>query len=189
MPLRKQSHSTSVHQLKVTLRDTKPPIWRRIQVTSDTTLAKLHEILQIVMGWTDSHLHQFVIDQEYYGVPLPDFGFEVKNEKRLKLGDIASGEKRKFAYEYDFGDGWQHEIVVEKILPVEAGKQYPICITGKRACPPEDIGGTGGYDDFVEAIKDPRHPQHEEMLEWAGGSFDAEAFDVEAVNRELKIGQ
>lgn len=186
MPRLNQASSLSIYQLKVTLRDSKPPIWRRIQVKSNTTLENLHDVLQTVFGWTDLHLHQFVIDQAYYGVPHPDFGFEVKNERRVKLGEVALSEKNKFIYEYDFGDGWEHEILIERILPVEAGKQYPICVTGKRACPPEDVGGIWGYDRFVEAIKDAQHPEHGEMLEWVGGSFNPEEFDIESVNQELK---
>ena len=175
-----------VYQLKVTLKDSKPPIWRRIQVTGDTSLFKLHRILQVVMGWTDSHLHQFIVRDSYYGTPHPDFGFEVRNEKRVALAEIASSPKTKFMYEYDFGDSWEHEVLIEKILSPEAGVRYPNCLTGKRACPPEDCGGVWGYASLLEAIQDSHHPDHEEMLEWVGGSFDPEAFDLDTVNRELK---
>ena len=186
MSPRKKTENRSVYQIKVTLRDSKPPVWRRIQVTSDATLYKLHWILQVVMGWTNSHLHQFIIDREYYGEPHPDYGYEMINERRVKLSEVVSDVKDRFIYQYDFGDDWEHEILVEKILPPEAGVRYPICLKGKRACPPEDCGGVWGYDSFLEAIQNLDHPGHDSMLEWAGGSFDPEAFDLDEVNRELK---
>lgn len=185
MSSRKQSPSPAVYQLKVTLRDSKPPIWRRIQVPATISLYKLHHILQVAMGWTDSHLHQFIVGNTYYGVPDPEWDLDVKNEQRVKLNQIAPQEQAKFTYEYDFGDSWLHEIVVEKIMPPEEGQHYPVCIKGRRACPPEDCGGIWGYDSFVEAIRDPSHPEHDEMLEWVGGEFAPEAFDLEAVNQQL----
>jgi len=174
----------SVYQLKVTLKNSKPPIWRRIQVNSDINLYRLHQHLQVMMGWTDSHLHQFIVHGEYYGTPDPDF--EVRNETSLKLDRVVSEAGDEFVYEYDFGDSWEHLILVEKILQPETGVNYPICLTGKRACPPEDCGGIWGYGDLLEAIQDPAHPEHEEMLEWLGGSFDPEEFDVDIVNQRLK---
>ncbi len=180
--------SHTVYQLKVTLRDSKPPIWRRIQVLADIPLSKLHRILQAAMGWSDSHLHQFIVGDTFYGIPDPDSFMDTgtKYESRAKLNQIAPAEKFKFVYEYDFGDSWEHLILVEKILPATEGAQYPVCLTGKRACPPEDVGGVWGYDEFLEAIKDPKHPDHEEMLEWADGDFDPEAFDLDAINKALK---
>ncbi len=185
MPARKLLATPTIHQLKVTLYDSKPPIWRRVQVPSDITLSKLHTILQVVMGWTDSHLHQFIVGTTYYGIPDPDSDRDVKSEPRAKLNQIAPQENAKFTYEYDFGDDWLHDIVVEKILPAVEGRHYPVCLKGKRACPPEDCGGVWGYASFLEAIRDPSHPEHDDMLEWAGGDFDPEAFDVETVNRQL----
>ncbi|MBA3442179.1 MAG: plasmid pRiA4b ORF-3 family protein [Pyrinomonadaceae bacterium] len=189
MPTRKSPTDISIYQMKITLRGSKPPIWRRVEVRSDTTLHNLHWIIQTAMGWTNSHLHQFIVGQQYYSQPdfgIDEHGVDVKNERAIKLGQIASRAKAKFIYEYDFGDGWEHEVVVEKILTAEAGMHYPKCLTGKRACPPEDCGGVWGYAGFLEAIKDPEHPEHEDMLEWVGGSFDPEAFDIEEVNQELK---
>jgi hypothetical protein len=178
---------TDVYQIKVTLKHSKPPIWRRIQVQGDTKLSKLHLILQTAMGWWNAHLHQFIIGNTYYGEPHPDYGFEMRDERKVKLNQIAPREKSKFIYEYDFGDSWEHELLVEKILPPEEGVFYPRCIKGKRACPPEDIGGVWGYDDFLETIKDPNHPEHEDMLEWIGGEFDPEEFDLDEVNEALKL--
>jgi hypothetical protein len=176
----------SIYQLKVTLKDIRPPIWRRIQVKEDTTLYKLHQIIQLAMGWTNSHLHQFIADGVYYGEPHPDFGFEVVNEKRTRLNQIMSNLKDKFVYEYDFGDSWEHEIVLENILEPETKTRYPRCIKGKRNCPPEDVGGVWGYSNFLEAIHNKDHPEHEEYLEWIGDSFDPEEFCLEDVNQELK---
>jgi hypothetical protein len=180
-----QPADSYVYQIKVTLEDISPPIWRRIQITSDTTLVKLHRILQIIMGWYDYHLHEFIIDNIDYGQPDPDSMFEVKNEKNVKLSKLVLGERAKFTYIYDFGDNWRHKILVEKILPLEPNKQYPVCLKGKRACPPEDCGGVGSYYDFLEAIQNPENPEHEDMLEWAGGSFDPKTFDIDKINREL----
>ena len=175
-----------VYQIKVTLRGSKPPIWRRFQVASNTSLVQLHRILQRVMGWEDYHLHQFVVDGIMYGSADMTGDLDTVDEKAVTLGAIVRREKFKFIYEHDFGDGWDHELLIEKILPLEAGKSYPICLTGKRACPPEDCGGIWGYSEFLEAVQDPDHPEHDEMLEWAGEEFDPTAFDLRAVNAELK---
>ncbi|MEW5939286.1 MAG: plasmid pRiA4b ORF-3 family protein, partial [Chloroflexota bacterium] len=178
---------TSICQIKVTLQDSRPTIWRRFLVGDNVTLAKLHDILQIVMGWTNSHLHHFIIDGEYYSEPFDDeFGMETKNEAHYKLSQFVGGEGFKFRYEYDFGDSWMHDLIVEKILPAEKGVYYPVCIKGKRACPPEDVGGVWGYDDFLEAIANPNHPERKEMLEWIGADFDPERFDLDEINERLR---
>jgi hypothetical protein len=175
----------SIHQLKVTLLGMRPPIWRRIQVPSDVTLARLHDILQMTMGWHDSHLHQFRVGETTYGDPGILENLDVRNERTARLNQVAPGEKHKLYYEYDFGDGWEHEILVEKVLPPEPGVRYPLCLIGKRACPPEDCGGIWGYADLLEIIRDPEHDEHESMMEWLGGDFDPEAFDVEVINQRL----
>ena len=182
----KQSLDVHVYQMKVTLEDSKPPIWRRIQVTSAVTLYKLHHILQIVMGWSNYHLHEFNIDDVHYSEPSSDDEYKVRNEKTVKLSQVIFKEGAKFAYLYDFGDYWYHKILVEKILPPEPDIHYPICIKGKRACPPEDCGGIWGYYDFLRIIQDPNDPEHDQMLEWAGGSFNPEAFDLEDINQQLR---
>jgi len=186
MPAQKAPAGQTIYQLKVTLRGSKPPIWRRLQVRSDITLAKLHQILQVAMGWTDSHMHQFIVGGTYYGVPSKELDLDVKSERTAKLDRIAPAEKSHFGYEYDFGDDWIHEVLVEKILPPAEGVHYPVCITGKRAGPPEDCGGIWGYEELLAAIRDPQNPEHEEMLEWVGDDFDPEAFDLDAVNAELR---
>ena len=177
----------TIYQIKVTLNDSKPPIWRRFLVEDKTTLLKLHDILQIVMGWTNSHLHHFIIDGEFYSEPFDDeFGVETKDSSRYKLNQFVGRDGFKFRYEYDFGDSWLHDLVVEKILPAEKGARYPVCVAGKRACPPEDVGSIPGYEDFLKAISNPKHPEHEQMLEWVGGDFDSEKFSVDEVNKALR---
>ncbi len=181
-----RSMTPVVYQIKVTLKGSKPPIWRRMQVTSATTLAQLHRILQRVMGWEGYHLYQFVVGGMEYGDPRMLEEREGEDARRVTLASLVRGEKAKFLYEYDFGDSWDHELLIEKVLPCEAGKYYPVCLTGKRACPPEDCGGIWGYASFLDAIQDPQHPEHEAMLEWVGGEFDPDAFDLDEVNRELQ---
>jgi len=161
-------------------------VWRRLEVPADLTLAQLHWILQDTMGWTDSHMHQFVVGRQRYGRPVRDVGDDdTIGENGVRLADVARA-KAKFVYEYDFGDSWEHEILVERVGPPEPGATYPRCTGGARACPPEDCGGFMGYAGFLEAIANPRHRDHEDMVEWIGGSFDPEAFDLEAVNRSLR---
>ena len=183
---RKAAAPGRVYLLKITLKDSKPPIWRRVEVADDITLAQLHQIIQVAMGWTDSHLHQFSLGRTDYGVPHPDDGGEVRDERRYKLNQLLTAPKQKLNYEYDFGDSWTHELLLEQVREPEPGVTYPRCITGKRACPPEDCGGVWGYADFLEAIADPDHPEHDELLEWVGGEFDPAAFDVDEVNVELR---
>lgn len=177
--------SASIYQLKITLRDSRPPIWRRVLVPSSVNLYKLHQIIQISMGWTDSHLHQFVIDGEFYGIPSAEDWEPKINERQFTLEQIAPSLKRKFVYEYDFGDSWLHEIIVEKITSPTANEKYPQCIKGKRACPPEDVGGIFGYETLLDALQDENHEEHKSYLQWLGGEFDPEAFDLVAINQEL----
>ncbi len=180
-----------IYQFKITLKDTSPPVWRRIQV-ADCSLGDLHEVIQIVMGWQNSHLHQFVIDGEYYGSTAPDdFGFgmdmEVQDEDGILLSQIVKGNRKvQFRYEYDFGDNWRHEILFEKTVEAEPKTKYPRCFEGERACPPEDVGGPWGYADFLAAIADPKHENHRGMKQWVGGKFDPEKFSVDRVNKELR---
>ena len=185
MAPRKSAFSQAVYQLKITLKGAKPPIWRRVQVLDTTTLEQLHPIIQLAMGWTDSHLHQFTIDGVDYGQPMPEYDFNVRNEKTAKLSQLVTGEKFKFLYTYDMGDCWDHEILLEKVVLQEVDQHYPICLAGKRACPPEDCGGVWGYAAFVAAIQERSHPDHEQMLEWIGGDFDPNQFDLAEVNQQM----
>ena len=187
MATRKKAQS--VYQLKITLRDIRPPIWRRVQVRSDATLGHLHWVIQFAMGWTNSHLHSFSLQGVEYSMLMPDLGLDdldMRDEQPVKLSKVITGEKFKFFYTYDFGDSWEHEVLVEKVLKAETDSDYPTCIKAKRACPPEDCGGKWGYQEFLEAIKDPEHPEHESMLEWVGGSFDPEDAELDEINTLLK---
>jgi hypothetical protein len=178
-----------LYQLKITLRWIKPTIWRRVVVRCDMTLDRLHQVIQMVMGWTNSHMHHFNVGDTFYGRPSPelaDMGSEELNEKQFKLAEIAPTAKNKFMYEYDFGDGWLHEVVVEKVLPPDPAFKHPICLAGANACPPEDCGGPPGYDNLLEILADPKHPDHAQMAEWIGGKWDASRFDLEAANALLK---
>ena len=180
----------SIYQLKITLKGFRPPIWRRFLVASKVSLEDVHDILQIVMGWTDSHMHEFSMGSDRYGVPDVDFPSDIQDEAKYRLDQVLKKEKDKLNYTYDFGDGWEHEVVLEKILPFETGIALPVCLEGSRACPPEDIGGIGGYAMFLDAISDPEHPEHESMLEWIAedidGDFDPEYFDLAEVNNLLQ---
>ena len=177
---------TSVYQIEVLLKGSSPPIWRRFQTISDISLHKLHQILQVVMGWTNSHLYRFDIASAHFGEPDPEYGTEMKDSRRAKLSVLALGEKDKIIYEYDFGDSWLHEILIEKALPAEPKIRYPVCLAGKGACPPEDCGGIWGYNDLLKIIKDPSHEQYDEIMEWLGGEFDPDKFELDEVNKMLR---
>jgi hypothetical protein len=184
MAMAKQNPQT-VYQLKVTLRDSKPPIWRRLLVDSDITLPRLHRALQIAMGWQDYHIHAFRVDDEAYGVREGDMDC-LRDETHVKLNRLLRREKDSLIYEYDFGDGWEHKVLLEKILPPDDALATPRCIKGKRACPPEDCGGIYGYCELLDTLADPAHPDREEMLEWLGGAFEPETFSLDAANERLK---
>jgi hypothetical protein len=184
---------TPLYQLKITLRQSNPPIWRRVVVRSDMALDRLHTVVQIVMGWTNSHLHQFLAGSgfavTYYGVPDPesaDMGNKTLNEKRYTVADLAPAARRKFSYEYDFGDSWEHQILLEKILPPDPAFKHPALLAGANACPPEDCGGLPGFYNLLGILADPKHPEHEEMSDWIGGEFDPSAFDLDGINAVLK---
>jgi hypothetical protein len=182
-----------VYQFRITLLDAPRPIWRRIRVR-DGTLDNLHEQIQTAMGWTNSHLHHFRIGGALYGDPLlmgENFGeMAYRDSTTTLLSAILprDGTPMLFEYEYDFGDGWRHEVSAEGRPPAEAKERYPACLEGEGACPPEDVGGVWGYADFLEAIADPDHEQHDELLHWAGGKFDPEAFSPAAATRRMRQG-
>jgi len=178
-----------IYQLKVTLKHIRPPIWRRVQVPGDIGLAALHGVIQTAMGWDDYHLYAFTVDGEpYYQDRETAMEIGGRIIGRTRLNQVVTREKAHFLYEYDFGDDWEHEILVEKIVPAEPGIQYPRCLAGKRACPPEDVGGVWGYEQFLEAIANPDDEEHDDLLQWAGGEFDPEAFDVERTDAALGRG-
>ena len=180
-----------VYQFKISLSGIRPPVWRRIQVPETYSFWDLHVAIQDVMGWADYHLHEFVIlspktrQEMRIGIPDEDdfgFGKVVLPGWREKIDDYFIQEKTSADYMYDFGDGWVHKITLEKVLPREKNIKYPICIKGKRACPPEDCGGIGGYYNLLEIIKNPEHEEYEEMINWLGGEFDPDHFSVKDVS-------
>ena len=184
-----KNKSDHIYQFKITLNGVSPPIWRRIQVPGTFTFLKLHNAIQKVMGWHDSHLHQFSIidpstgEQLEIGIPEndPEWQGEILHENKQKIANFITIENSKARYIYDFGDNWDHIIVLEKILPIDKNVKYPVCIAGKRACPPEDCGGVWGYEELLQIISDPDHEEYEEMKEWLGDEFDPEHFDVKEV--------
>lgn len=185
-----RSKAKSIYQLKITLRGSKPPIWRRVQVPGSATLDMLHAVIQIAMGWEESHLHQFFVDGATYAPPDSGFVdpfFAANDEARARLNKIAPQEGAKFTYEYDFGDGWEHTILVEKILDPEPDARYPRCVAGRMACPPEDCGGIWGYYGLLDTLADPKAPDHAELVEWIGGEFDPTAFSPDEVNAEFEM--
>jgi hypothetical protein len=180
----KSKDSSAIFQLKITLKRSQPPIWRRLLVPGKTKLNWLHEIFQDAMGWGHCHLHQFKVGDCFYSMPDPEF--EAFDERKFRLQDLAALPRKRFSYEYDFGDGWDHQVVVEKI--VEKDPRYsghPVCLAGAGHCPPEDCGGMGGFYELLEIIQDPKHPQHKEMTDWLGSGFDPEAFDLVRTNSRL----
>jgi Plasmid pRiA4b ORF-3-like protein len=181
-----------IYQLKVVLLGSKPPVWRRLQVPGDARLDWLHAVLQVAIGWTNSHLHQFKVGADCYSDTRHHFAEyegdpEILEERKFTLRQIAPREQDAFRYEYDFGDSWEHEITVEKILPADAAAaKTALCLDGARACPPEDCGGLGGYDNLLKILKNRKHPEHKSMKEWLGRAFDAAAFDVAKTNLWLR---
>lgn len=178
-----------IYQIKVTLLGTTPPIWRRLLVPAGMTLEQLHDVLQAAMGWEDCHMHDFRIGQKRFGKPDPNnrlMGLPATgNERTVRMFSVLAKVGAKAVYTYDFGDGWEHSLAVEKVLAPDPGLAYPICTAGKLHGPPEDCGGIPGYYHLLEAIRDPDHEEHEEMLEWIGDGFDPDAFSVDEVNRRL----
>jgi hypothetical protein len=181
--------SKAVLQIKITLEGVQPSIWRRVQVLSDCTLGQLHRVIQAVMGWEDYHLHEFIFKRKVYAIPDPDddlYERKVTDERQVRLSVLVPRVGMRFQYHYDFGDNWRHDLLLESISISDPGSQYPVCVAGARNCPPEDCGGYHGYAGFLEAIRDPEHKEHERVLEWIGGHFDPEFFDLDQVNQALR---
>lgn len=181
MPGKKQ-----VYEFKITLKDIKPPIWRRIQVPNHYTFWDLHVAIQDAMGWLDCHLHEFRIPDSRgntlsFGIPDEEFEDDTRPGWESRVSRFLNLERPVFEYVYDFGDNWRHKVELEKVLPVERGKQYPLCIKGKRACPPEDCGGPWGYQNLLEILADSEHEEHADMKSWVTsmkeGPFNPEEFD------------
>jgi len=178
-------------QLKIALKDIHPTIWRRIEIKDDITFYELHHIIQIVMGWWNSHLFEFRIKgMEPIGITDEDWmdeDMDMIEATELKVSEIKPHEKMKFEYIYDFGDYWRHTLTVEKIKTAEQNRFYPQCTGGERNCPPEDVGGFPGYMHLLEVLKNKRHPDHKDMIEWLGEPYDPEEFDANETNEELQF--
>ena len=184
-PIPKAEPST-IYQLQITLLDSNPPIWRRLKVPGKVTLEDLHYIIQWAIGWENCHLHRLIVDDVHYSANPCDLDMEEKPSQKFRLNQLGLSAGEAFGYVYDYGDNWEHGIAIEEILPDEEGIGHAVCVAGERACPPEDCGGLWGYYEFLKAINDPNHEEHEAMLDWIGGSFDPEGFDLQQVNRALK---
>jgi len=175
----------TIYQLKLTLRGIRPPIWRRIETPATVSLFDLHRTLQAAMGWTDTHLHQYIQDGVYYGPPDREFGQDIVSERRTLLKDVLNRPKARLLYEYDFGDGWEHDVILEAIIDADPAAKYPRVTGGRRSCPPEDSGGPYRYPEIIAALDDARHPEHESMREWVGEHFAPERFDLVTANDRL----
>jgi len=180
------ARSLEIYQFKVTLIGIAPPIWRCIQVPGGFSLAQLHRALQVAMGWENYHLYMFQLGSKKYGPPDVDEDDDLGliNAKRVRVRAVLPGVGLKFTYVYDYGDNWQHELLLEAVVMPDPATEYPRCVAGERRCPPEDVGGIGGYARYLDAMFDPNHAEHEEMMMWRG-PFDAEEFLVEKVNQKL----
>jgi hypothetical protein len=181
-----------IYQLRVALDEIQPTIWRRLWVADTLTLAKLDRIIQAAMGWTNSHLHEFKIAGQRYGIPDDEWPDDnpPADDRRSHIGSVLGDSVDEFSYLYDFGDHWQHTVKVEKLLKPNEINTWPTCLAGQNACPPEDVGGIGGYMEFLEAVRDPTHDEHIAMWRWSGGPFDPAGFDLNATNaaiRKLRI--
>lgn len=187
---KKAANTGNVYQFKITLQGSSPLVWRQFEVPEDVSLAELHDVIQIVMGWEDAHLHQFATKTERYAPrsPYDDSGFDDESidEGTVKIKEVVGRKGARLQYEYDFGDGWDHLLQLEEVKQPEPNVTYPVCLKGKGACPPEDCGGVWGYEHLLEVIADPKHEEHDELLEWLGEDFDAEEFDLEEVNEILR---
>jgi len=184
-----------VYRLRITLRGIRPPIWRLVQVPDALRLSSLHDVLQTVIGWTDSHLHRFEKDGKHWGVPEEDEddGAETIDESRTTIGAVLTTPGDSMLYVYDYGDNWRHSVKLEKILPASEVVR-PVCLAGERHCPPEDVGGVPGYAEFLEVVFEPGHEEYEHYVRWAGGPsplnrsvgrFQPEEFNITAVNDAL----
>ena len=182
----------SSYHLKIVLNQTKPPVWRRLQVPGSASLGWLHAVIQVAMGWTNSHLHQFRVGDQVCSDPafqLDEYEGDppVLNENKVTLVAAAPRQNDVLEYEYDFGDSWHHRVTVEKIAgPEPASVMGALCLDGARTCPPEDCGGAWGYDNLLKILRNPKHEEHDSMKEWLGRPLDAEQFDRDKVNKYLK---
>jgi Plasmid pRiA4b ORF-3-like protein len=181
--------SDAILRLKIVLADTEPPIWRRIEVPAEMTLKELHRVIQAAMGWDDEHLFQFHVGRETVAGPgMGGGGFGAPRTigaGRVTLDDLAARGVKRFTYLYDIGDSWEHKIQIERSLPADPAAAYPRLVDGALQCPPEDVGGIPGFYAFLDAISDPKHPDHDDRIDWYGGVFDPEEIDTERISKDL----
>lgn len=182
---KKNASSRNIYKLKITLDYIDPPIWREILIDSETLLPDLSKIIQTVMGWYNTHLHHFRIDDEIYSLPDEESLSDEIDYSDISIGSLITAEKQKLYYDYDFGSGWEHIIVVEKILAYDTKEILPFCIDGKRNCPPEDCGGPAGYEKILEKLKSPENDDYMDLIDWLGEEYDPEAFEIDAINEML----
>ena len=180
--------SMTIYRVRVSLLDIEPPIWRRIELSSQTTLRQFHRILQIAMGWENSHLHEFLVGLQRYGIPDPTYDEpgDVVPEGKVRLSDFLSTPGAQIRYHYDFGDCWQHAIELESEIEAVAGIEYPHLVDGARSCPPEDCGGVSGYADLLNILMDPQNEEFQHMRAWAGDKFNAEVSSAKTINMRLR---
>jgi hypothetical protein len=184
----------TIHQLRITLNESKPLIWRRIQVDSSATFLELHIAIQLAMGWTNSHLFSFMTEGinieipteegEYFDTILPEGGRKL-NALQEKIENYFKEAGDEITYLYDFGDSWEHHVILEKIIPAQKEIKYPVCIEGNMNCPHEDSGGINGFYEKLEILNDPEHHEHKEIATWLGENYDPEFFDIDYANRQL----
>jgi tetratricopeptide (TPR) repeat protein len=186
MSPKKKIDGPIAYKLKLTIQGVEPPIWRRLLVRGDTNLAALHDIIQTVMGWGDSHLHVFTIEKVEYGSCFDEDELEFEDDSGYILDDVLDGKKMKFSYMYDFGDSWEIEVAVEAVEPVDEDNVYPVCLAGERSGPMEDSGGAWGYSEKLEILQNPEHPDYADIVEWMGDDWDAEYFDLAELNDALQ---
>ena len=171
--------------MRIQLNDVEPAVWRRLLVPAAVRMSTLADILLAVRGWSNAQLHAFEVGEQRYGMDDDDPPEDEIDEQTVTVLQALRGVTR-FTFEYDFGDSWEHEVIVEELTRSDAGLKHAVCLDGANACPPEDVGGPPGYSTFLRAITDPGHEEHEAYLEWVDGSFDPTAFDLGKVNTRLQ---
>jgi hypothetical protein len=176
----------TTHQLKITLREVKPAVWRRVVVPSSWKLSKVSRVIETAMGWDGYHLHAFEVGDARYGPVDPGWDLDLNDESKVALAELLTEVKATMRWDYDFGDGWEHDVVVEAIGEASAPLVKAVCLDGRNGCPPEDCCGPWGYENLREALADPAHPDHDDMREWIGEGFDPKSFDVAATNAALQ---
>jgi len=177
----------AIYKIRIELIYSEPLIWREFYVEANTLLPEFHEIIQIIMGWENAHMHQFIHDRNFYGMPDPYDELGTIDYQDVKISDLLTKKKEALIYEYDFGDSWEHKIVLKSIEETVGFNQLPYCEKGKMACPPEDCGGIPGYENLVRVLSNPEDEEYEDMIMWLGGKYNAELLEIDKINKNLKL--